>query len=103
MNKQATVEGERKITCIVGIWSPAVASRLENAGAEEALLVKSGIDEDGGYEKVERRMVVDSPSCCEESVRLEREIEESGSTGVDVVRDKLVREFELAVCSMVSV
>lgn len=80
----------------------ADVSRRENAEAAGALLGEDGIDEDGGYEKVVRGLVVDSSSCCEESVRLEREIEESGSIGVDVVRNKLVRECELAVCSRLS-
>ena len=61
------------------------------------------IDEDGGYENVERGMAVDSSSCCEGSVRLEWEIEESGSIGVEAVCSKLVRECELAICSRVSV
>lgn len=102
MNKQATIGIERKITSITGIWSPAVASRLENADTGGAL-VKSEIDEGGGYEKVERGTVVDSSSCCEEPVRVEWEIEESESMGVDVACNKLVRECALAVCSMASV
>lgn len=103
MNKNVAVEveGERN-TSMAGIWSPADAGRLENAEAGGVLFVKSGIDEDGGYEKVEGGTTVDSSSCCEGSVRLECEIEESGSVGVEVVC-KLVRECELAECSMVSV
>ena len=65
--------------------------------------MKSEIDEGGGYEKVERGTVVDLSSCCEEPVRVEWEIEESESMGVDVVCNKLVRECALAVCSMASV
>ena len=90
-------------TSIVGIWSPADVNRRENAEAGGALLVEDGIDEDGGYEKVERGTAVDSSHCCEEMVRLEWEIEKSGSRGVEVVCNKLVRECELAVCSTVSV
>ena len=90
-------------TSIVGIWSPADVGRRENAEAGGALLVEDGIDEDGGYERVERGTAVKYSSCCEGLVRSEWEIEESGSTGVDVVRNKLVPECELAVCSRVSV
>ena len=61
------------------------------------------IDEDSGYEKVERGSAVDSSSCCEGRVRLEWEIEKRGSMGVDVVGNKLMRECELAVCSTLSV
>ena len=92
-----------KSTSISGIRSPADALRRERAEVVGALLVEDGIDEDGGYEKVERGSEDDSSSCYERSVRLEWEVEESGSTGVDVVRNKLVRECELAVCSFMSV
>ena len=88
---------------IAGIWSPADALRRERAEVAGALLVEDEIDEDGGYEKVERGSAVDSSSGCEGRVRLEWEIEKSGSRGVEVVCNKLVRECELAVCSTVSV
>ena len=92
-----------KNTSIAGIRFPADALRRERAEVAGALLVDDEIDKDGGYEKVERGSEVDSSSCCEGSVRSEWEIEESGSTGVDVVCNKLMRECELAVCSTVSV
>ena len=57
-----------KNTNIAGIWSPADALRRERAEVAGALLVEDGIDEDGGYEKVERGWADDSSSCCEGSV-----------------------------------
>ena len=92
-----------KNTSISGIRSPADALRRERAEVAGALLVEDEIDEDGGYEKVERGSAVDSSSGCEGRVRLEWEIEKRGSMGVDVVCNKLMRECELAVCSTLSV
>lgn len=65
--------------------------------------MKTGIDKDGVGGTVERGTAVVSSFSCGATVLLEWEVDVSGRMGVGVDRATMVREIELAICTIVSV